>query len=39
MNISEKDFLIKNILNDKIFDHNKEINDLDILFKKIENDS
>ena len=39
MNITMKDLSIKNISNEKIFKHDKELKDLDILFNKIENDN
>ena len=38
ININEKDFTIRTILENEILDHNKEIKQIDILFKKIEND-
>ena len=39
INLKKKDLLIENISNDSIFDHNQELKNLDILFKKIENDN
>ena len=39
ININEKDFTIRTILENEILDHNKEIKQIDILFKKIENDN
>ena len=39
MNISNDKFLIENILKKNIFNHDKKLNELDILFKKIENDN
>ena len=39
INISENDLLIKNISNQNIIDCNKELKELKILFKKIENDN
>ena len=39
MNIDQKKIKITDILNENLFDHNKELKDLDILFKKIENDN
>ena len=39
MNISEKEISIENIGKKNIFDHNKELKNLEILFKKIENDN
>ena len=39
INISDKDISIKSINKDNILDNNKEIKNLDILFKKIENDN
>ena len=39
INLNQKDLLIENISNDSIFDHKKELKNLDILFKKIENDN
>ena len=39
INISEKDILIENIKKDNLLDNSKELKDLDILFKKIENDN
>ena len=38
INISKKDITIENI-NKNILDHNKELKNLDILFKKVENDN
>ena len=39
INVNEKDFTIRTILEKDILDHNKEIKPIDILFKKIENDN
>ena len=39
MNISSTDIKITNISNPDLLDHNKELQDLEILFKKIENDN
>ncbi len=39
MNISSKDVTIENIKNEKLINHNKELNDMNILFKKIEDDN
>ncbi len=39
MNISSRDLLIKNISNQDIFDHDIELKEIDILFKKIEDDN
>ena len=39
INIFEKDILIENIKNENIIDNNKKLKNLDILFKKIENDN
>ena len=39
INISDKDISINNIKKENIFDNNKELKNLDILFKKIENDN
>ena len=39
INISEKDILIESIKKDNILDCNSELKNLDILFKKIENDN
>ena len=39
MNISYQEIKIENILKDNNFNHNKELKNLDILFKKIENDN
>ena len=39
MNISKDEFLIENILKNNIFNHDKKLNELEILFKKIENDN
>ena len=39
MNIDQKKIKITDILNENLLDHNKELKDLDILFKKIENDN
>ena len=39
INISDKDISIENINNEKILRNDKNLKDLDILFKKIENDN
>ena len=39
INISDKDILIETIKKENIIDNNKELKNLDILFKKIENDN
>ena len=39
INLSEKDISIDNIKKDDIFNYNLELKNLDILFKKIENDN
>ena len=39
LNISQDKFSIENVLKDNIFNHNQELKNLDILFKKIENDN
>ena len=39
INISDKDILIETIKKENIIDNNKELKDLDILFRKIENDN
>ena len=39
INLSDKDISIDNIKKDDIFDYNLELKNLDILFKKIENDN
>ena len=39
INLSDKDTIIKNIEKDNILDCNLDLKDLDILFKKIENDN
>ena len=39
INISEKDISIYNIEKENTFDHNKELKNLDILFRKIEDDN
>ncbi len=39
VNLSDKDILIDNIIKDDIFDYSMELKNLDILFKKIENDN
>ena len=39
LNLSNKDFLIENILKKDIFNHDKELKHLNILFNKIEDDS
>ena len=39
INISDKDISIETIRKENIIDNNKELKNLDILFKKIENDN
>ena len=39
MNIEEKDISIEKIKNEDIFDHKKNLNDLEILFTKIDHDN
>ena len=39
INISDKDILIETIKKENVIDNNKELKNLDILFKKIENDN
>ena len=39
INLSDKDITIDNIKNDNILNYNLELKNLDILFKKIENDN
>ena len=39
INISDKDILIETIKKENIIDNNKELKNLDILFRKIENDN
>jgi methionyl-tRNA synthetase len=39
MNIDSQDIKISNILNQNLFDHNKELQNSEILFAKIENDN
>ena len=39
INISDKDILVETIKKENIIDNNKELKNLDILFKKIENDN
>ena len=39
INLSDKDISIENIEKENILNTNKELKDLDILFKKIENDN
>ena len=39
LNLNEKDMNLKNIQSDDLFNFDKEINKIDILFKKIENDN
>ena len=39
MNIYNKNISIDNINNDNLFDHDKEIDQLEVLFNKIENDN
>ena len=39
INLSDKDITIDNIKNDNILNYNLELKNLEILFKKIENDN
>ncbi len=39
INISDSNISIKSIENEKVLDHNKKLKELNILFKKIENDN
>jgi len=39
INIKDKEIKLKNILNYDLFDHDKELKDLEILFTKIDNDN
>ena len=39
INLSDKDILIENIKKEYIVSHSKELKEIDILFKKIENDN
>ena len=39
INLSESEIKLKNILNSDLFNHDKELKDLEILFTKIENDN
>ena len=39
INISDKDILIETIKKENVMDNNKELKNLDILFRKIENDN
>ena len=39
INISENDLSISNIIKENILNHDKELKNLDILFKKIEDDN
>ena len=39
INISDKDILIETIKKESVIDYNKELKNLDILFRKIENDN
>ena len=39
INISDKDILIETIKKENVIDNNKELKNLDILFRKIENDN
>ncbi len=39
INISDKDILIETIKKGNVMDNNKELKNLDILFRKIENDN
>jgi len=39
MNVDDKQIKLENILNLEIFNHDKELSNLEILFTKIENDN
>jgi methionyl-tRNA synthetase len=39
INIKDEQIKLKNISNSDLFDHNQELNDLEILFTKVENDN
>ena len=39
MNITNEQIKLKNITNNGLFNHDKELKDLEILFTKIENDN
>ena len=39
MNIKDSEIKISNIFNSNLFDHNKELKNLEILFTKIDNDN
>ena len=39
INLSDKDILIENVKKEHILNHSKELNEIDILFKKVENDN
>ena len=39
MNLSKDDISIKSIINKNVLNHDKELKNLEILFKKIENDN
>ena len=39
INISDKDILLKNIKKENFIDNTKELKEIDILFRKIENDN
>jgi methionyl-tRNA synthetase len=39
MNLSIEDISIKSIINKNVLNHDKELKNLEILFKKIENDN
>jgi methionyl-tRNA synthetase len=39
MNINDEEIKLKNILKFDLFNHNKELKNVEILFKKIENDN
>ena len=39
LNITKDQIKIENIINNNLFDHDKELKDLEILFTKIENDN
>jgi methionyl-tRNA synthetase len=39
INLNESEIRLENILNSDLFNHDKELKDLEILFKKIENDN
>ena len=39
INLTKDQIIIDNIINNNLFDHDKELKDLEILFTKIENDN